>query len=80
MRIPQYMNLNLHRNNFSIGKAEKSIVFSFLFLFPVLVNNSLQTDDEYGVDQFYPWFKFYFPLFQTHYHTLQCPKTKEYKI
>ena len=19
---------------------------------------------------FYPWFKFYFPLFQTHYHTL----------
>ena len=29
----------------------------------------------YVVVQFYPWFNFYFPLFQTHYHTL--PKTKE---
>ena len=29
---------------------------------------------------FYPWFKFYFPLFQTCYHTLQYPKTKEHKI
>ena len=32
------------------------------------------------VVQSYPGFKFYFPLFQTHYHTLQCPKTKESKI
>ena len=24
---------------------------------------------------FYPWFKFYFPLFQTHYHTLPYPGT-----
>ena len=24
----------------------------------------------YVVVQFYPWFKFYFPLFKTHYHTL----------
>ena len=31
----------------------------------------------YVVVQFYPWFKFYFPLFQTHYHTLQYPETKE---
>ena len=30
--------------------------------------------------QFYPWFKFSFPLFQTHYHTLQYPKKKEKKI
>ena len=30
--------------------------------------------------QFYPWFKFYFPLFQTHYHTYPYPKTKENKI
>ena len=22
------------------------------------------------VVQFYPWFKFYFPLFQTHYHVI----------
>ena len=32
------------------------------------------------VFQFYPWFKFYFPLFQTHCHTLPYPKTKENKI
>ena len=32
------------------------------------------------VVQFYPWFKFYFLLFQTHYHTLPYPKTKENKI
>ena len=30
--------------------------------------------------QFYPWFKFYFPSFQTHYHTLPYPKTKEIKF
>ena len=38
-------------------------------LFPVLEN-------VYVVVQFYPWFKFDFPLFQTHYHTLQYPKNK----
>lgn len=31
------------------------------------------------VVQFYPWFKFYFLLFQIHYHTLPYPKTKENK-
>ena len=35
---------------------------------------------EYVVVQFYPWFKFYFPLFQSHYHTLPYPKTKDNKI
>ena len=34
----------------------------------------------YVVVQFYPLFEFYFPFFQTHYHTLQYPKTKENKI
>ena len=34
----------------------------------------------YVVVQFYPWLKFYFPLFQTHYHTLRYPTTKENKI
>ena len=33
----------------------------------------------YVVAQFYPWFKFYFPLFQTHYHTLPYPETKKNK-
>lgn len=32
------------------------------------------------VVQFYPWFLLYFPLIQTHYHTLQYPKTKEIKF
>ena len=34
----------------------------------------------YVVVQFYPCFKFYFSLFQSHYHTLPYPKTKEKKI
>ena len=33
-----------------------------------------------SVVQLYPWFKFYFPLIQNHYLTLQYPKTKESKI
>ena len=34
----------------------------------------------YVVVQFYHSFKFYFLFFQTHYHTLPYPKTKENKI
>ena len=34
----------------------------------------------YVVVQIYPWFNFYFLLFQNHYHTLPYPKTKENKI
>ena len=34
----------------------------------------------YVVAQFYLWFKFYFPLFQTNYHTLPYSKTKKNKI
>ena len=30
----------------------------------------------YVVVQFYPWFKFYFSLFQTHYHTLMTEYCK----
>ena len=30
----------------------------------------------YVVVKFYPWFKFYFLLFQTQYHTLPYPKAK----
>ena len=32
------------------------------------------TVNGYVVFQFYPWFKFNFPFFQTHYHTLSYPK------
>ena len=32
------------------------------------------------VQLFYPLFKFYFPLFQTLYHTLPYPRIKENKI
>ena len=31
----------------------------------------------YVVVQFYPWFIFYFPLFQTHCHTLPYPATNK---
>ena len=34
----------------------------------------------YVVVQFYPWFKFCFPLFQTHYLTLPYPNTKGIKF
>ena len=34
----------------------------------------------YVVVQFYPWFKYIFFLFQTHYHILPYPKTNENKI
>ena len=49
----------------------------FLWLKP---GAKLDHPDVYVVVQFYPWFKFYFLLFQTHYHTLPYPKTKENKI
>ena len=32
------------------------------------------------VSEFYCWLKFSFLLFQTHYHTLPYPKTKESNI
>ena len=35
---------------------------------------------ECDVVQFYPWIKFYFLLFQTHYHTLPYTITKENEI
>ena len=31
------------------------------------------------VIQFYPWFKFYFPLFQTHYHNYNTQKQEKIK-
>ena len=34
----------------------------------------------YIVVQFFPWFKFYFPLFKTHYHTLPYPKQRKIKF
>ena len=32
------------------------------------------------VIQFYSWFKFYFPLVQTRYHTLHTPKQRKIKL
>ena len=29
---------------------------------------------------FFPWFKFYFPLFKTHYHTLPYQKQRKMKF
>ena len=40
---------------------------------------AIQSVQVYVVVQFYPCFKFYFPLFQGHYHTLPYPKTTKIK-
>jgi len=44
---------------------------------PQLTQQTALTD---VVVQFYPWFKFHSPLFQTYHHTLPYSKTKENKI
>ena len=44
-------------------------------LYDVCLTSWRTPSDIYVVVQFYPWFKFYFLLFQTHYHTLPYPKT-----
>ena len=46
----------------------------------VFLNNKHMLLLVHVVVQFYPWFKFYIPLFQTPYHTLPYPKTKGNKI
>ena len=46
----------------------------------VFTTTKKQISRIYVVVQFYPWFKFYFLLFQIHYHTLPYPKTEENKI
>ena len=40
-------------------------------------NTLLAQSGVYVVVEFYPWFKFCFPLFQTHYLTLSYSKTKK---
>lgn len=35
---------------------------------------------KYVMDHLYPWFEFYFPIFQTHYHTSKYSITKKNKI
>ena len=40
----------------------------------------MESYERHVVVQFYPWFKFFIPLFQTHYQTLPYPKTKENEI
>ena len=54
---------------------------------PVLVpgrelHSGNEISQQYHVNvvvRFYPWFKFYFPLFESHYHILPYPQTKENK-
>ena len=57
-----------------------SITANFRYLPSTKTPTSGHKPDDYVGVQFYPWFKFYFPLFQTHYHILKNPKTKENKI
>ena len=55
-----------------------SLDSKFMFAFRNLLGFSQRNASV--VIQFYPWFKFYFLLLQTHYHILPHPKTKENKI
>ena len=55
-----------------------SLDSKFMFAFRNLLGFSQRNASV--VIQFYPWFKFYFLLLQTHYHILPYPKTKEKKI
>ena len=42
-------------------------------------NSSYAKEYVYVVVSFYPWFNFNFLLYQTHYHILPYPQTKETK-
>ena len=64
---------------FSAGKAYlkiNSLVKTPLHEFMAVERSGLWAP---VVVQFYPWFKFYFSLFQTHYHILPYPKTTKTK-
>ena len=54
-------------NSHGLSDTSSSLIICSLYMLSVAV-------------QFYPWFDFYFPLFQTHCHALPYPKTKENKI
>ena len=54
------------------GKKRSQVVLSGIVAIATL-------KDAYVVVQFYPWFNFYVPLFQTHYHTIPYPKPKANK-
>ena len=65
---------------FRIVHADSNVCCSDFLKKETKNNNKKKHGNDYVVLQFYPWFKFSFLLFQTHYHTLPYPKTKEKKI
>ena len=77
-------NINRDRGDSQCPKQE--MANHTRLLLSELLRNSLwganSSNDQINivVVQFSPWFKFYFPLFQTHYYTLQYPKSKEHNI
>ena len=64
------------------GLKSTSIInrYLFIYLFIYFILIYLQGIHVYVVVQIYSWFKFYFLLFQNHYHASPYPKTKENKI
>ena len=65
----------------TLSENGESVWRTFLkFWFSWPIQRSPLSIKVYVVVQFYPWFKFYFPLFQNRYHTLPYPKTKENKF
>ena len=66
---------SLHKATVLLSERKKKraqVVLSWIVAIATL-------EDAYVVVQFYPWFNFYFLLFQTHYHTIPHPKPKANK-
>ena len=74
-----FFPIESHINNFSPGSKTLVMIQYNVFYMQCLEHSTIMYN-VCVVAQFFPWFKFYFPLFQTHYDTLPYPKTKGNKI
>ena len=72
--------LNVHKFGILFYITTKLIIIIIITIIIANVLFHILYFSVYVVVQFYSWFKFCFPLFQTHYHTLSYPNTKKNKI
>ena len=76
-----FFPIESHINNNYFSPGSKTLVMiQYNFFYLRCLGPSTIMHNVCVVAQFFPWFKFYFPLFQAHYHTLPYPKTKGNKI
>ena len=77
-------NWLIHKMNNNFTRLEDAIYYILRTLFRTKDESYESLLNLMGMDMlwfnFINWFKFYFLLFQTHYHTLPYPKTKGNKI